>query len=488
MRHIIQLLLPTIVTFNCYAQTNEIKANAVRQIIEGYNKQDYALMKQPCDSEFKAVVSEDILKEQFGETYKLYGKAHIDIIHATYSMQDRYIAKLTMEKRPSEYAYWVFNFTGNIIVGFGSEGFPNLCHKKVSNPKKIDAAIFKQRAEKLISSKYIAQGKPSFNGCIAVLDNGKVIYSKTTGYADYATKRRINDTTLFDIASCTKQFTSIAILMLEEQGRLKLTDNIEQLLPEFPYHNITVEQLMIHTSGLPEYMHMMDTAWDITKTANNEDVRNVLAKVKPTVLFSPGERIEYSNLGYALLASIVEKVSGQTFAAFLQEKIFIPLNMKYTRISNLEEMNALKLPNIANSYIYNKKQHRYILFDTVKGNERVYYLCKITGEGGLYTCLKDLCKWENELLHPKVLSASLLKKAFANHTLNDGTNADYGAGFFLIDEPQLEPMVYHTGGWAGYESVLLNFFEQKKQVIILCNNNYDGFTKMADDINEMLLE
>ena len=156
-----------------------------------------------------------------------------------------------------------------------------------------------------------------FNGNVLVAENGKVVFQKSYGYADFDSKRLLNDSSVFELASISKQFTATAILLLKDKNKLKLTDSLTQYFPELPYKGITLYHMLTHTSGLPDYEEAMNNKWDRRKIAFNADMIAFLAREKPPLVFTPGSRWEYSNTAYALLASIVEKVSGLTFSAYL---------------------------------------------------------------------------------------------------------------------------------------------------------------------------
>mgnify|MGYP001546062255 CR=1 FL=1 len=173
-----------------------------------------------------------------------------------------------------------------------------------------------------------------FNGNVLVAKNGKIIFQKSFGYADFDTKRLLNDSSVFELASVSKQFTAMGILLLVEKGKIKLSDSLRKFFPQLPYHNITIRNMLTHTSGLPAYDNEMALKWDHKKIAFNKDVINFLAKEKPPIRFQPGKKWEYSNTAFVLLASIIEKVSGQSFKNYMAENIFTPLGMTHSRVYN----------------------------------------------------------------------------------------------------------------------------------------------------------
>jgi CubicO group peptidase (beta-lactamase class C family) len=151
-----------------------------------------------------------------------------------------------------------------------------------------------------------------FNGNILIAEKGKVIYKKSFGFSNETTKEKLNENSIFELASVSKQFTAMAIVILKEKGQLKYDDKISKYIPELKAYNITIRNLLNHTGGLPDYKEVMDSVFDKSKIATNKDVISIFAQLKPEVLFEPNTKWEYSNTGYALLASIIEKVSGMS--------------------------------------------------------------------------------------------------------------------------------------------------------------------------------
>lgn len=159
-----------------------------------------------------------------------------------------------------------------------------------------------------------------FNGTALVAENGNVIYKKAFGMANIATGEPLKTTSAFNLASVSKQFVAMTVMMLKEQGKLGYDDEVRQYLPEFPYEKITIRHLLTHTSGLPEYFDPVVKYLGSTDTVENHHVLNLLADHKPPLEFQPGERWNYCNTGYVLLPLIVEKVSGQPFEKFFSTK------------------------------------------------------------------------------------------------------------------------------------------------------------------------
>jgi len=473
---------------NLSAQNNEkdIRMDVVKKVVDGYNNHDYKAMKQPWVSWAKLIVTKNKLRKEFSVLYEKYGRATIDTV--TYSSKYQYVAKLKMEKDKMTALYFSFIFSEKgKIEGFG-ETYPPLIYKKRVTQKSINQIEFSNKVDSLLLQKYLKSKARPFNGSILVIDNGKPIYKKHCGYADFYLKSEINDSTLFDLASVSKQFTATAILLLEKNGKLNLTDSIQKFIPDFPYHGISIDNLLTHTSGLPEYMGLLKKYWDKSKFATNYNVVEVLKEHKPNVAFQPDEGFEYCNTGYVILSIIIEKTSGKSYSEYLEESIFKSLGMSHTRVYNTRRVSGEKINNSTLGYVYSNQKNKYVLPDSTSEYQEVIYLDAITGDGNINSCLQDLLIWENELLNPKIISNKILHEMVVNRKLKNGEQINYGYGFFLTGGGNTEPLVFHTGGWPGYFCIVMNFFEQKRQIVILSNNSYDNFTRMADDIASLLIE
>ena len=190
-----------------------------------------------------------------------------------------------------------------------------------------------------------------------------MIYKKSFGIANEETKQPLNENSIFEIASITKQFTAMAIMMLNEKGKLNLDDDISKFIPELAfYKGITIRHLLNHTSGLPDYMELFEKIFDKSKIATNKDIISIFAQRQPKVLFTPNSKHDYCNTGYALLASIIEKVSGETYPNFLQKAIFKPLGMKNTFVYK-RRLTPKQIDNYAYGYVYSDSLKKYALPD-----------------------------------------------------------------------------------------------------------------------------
>jgi CubicO group peptidase (beta-lactamase class C family) len=309
-----------------------------------------------------------------------------------------------------------------------------------------------------------------FNGNVLVAEKGKVIYQRSFGLADYATERPLNDSTVFELASVSKQFTAMGILLLEKQGKLTLNDTLRKYYPELPYSNITLHHMLTHTSGLPDYMELMADKWDHSKIAFNADIIAILAKEKPQVRFKPNSKWEYSNTAYVLLASIIEKVSDMSFKEFMQKNIYEQLDMRHSRVYNMRRSGET-VDNYAYGYVWSDSLNRYVLPDSLRNLTFVYYLDGIQGDGITNSTITDLLKWDRALFNKTLLGEEPTKRMLSPHVLSDTTTTTYyGYGVF-VGKNEFGNYVTHSGGWPGYTTNIARYVEDDITIIVLSNNN-----------------
>ena len=311
-----------------------------------------------------------------------------------------------------------------------------------------------------------------FNGNVLAAGDAFPFYQRSFGYADFDTKRMLNDSSVFELASVSKQFTAMGIMICKERGLLGYEDNIRKFFPDLPYDNVTVRHLLTHTSGIPSYESQFEKFWDHKKIAFNKDVIEMLAKQKDSLFFKPGTRWQYSNTGYALLASIIEKVSGSTYNDFMAKNIFQPLGMRHTFIYNTRRSTGKIPDNYALGFIYSEGAKKYILPDQDARTDMVYYLDGIAGDGCVNSTTGDLLKWENALLgHQLVTKASIdeMLSPLVRTSPGDSTNY-YGFGVGVQPKTDHGKVISHTGGWPGYSTYLMHRDKGHETLIVLSNN------------------
>lgn len=312
--------------------------------------------------------------------------------------------------------------------------------------------------------------KGSFNGTVLVAESGNIVFEKSYGLANEQTKALLNDSTVYELASVSKQFTAMGIVQLEKEGKLSYEDQVSKYIPELAhYKGITVKNLLHHTGGLPDYMELSDTIWDKSKIATNKDMLDIFQKVTPTKLFEPNEKWNYSNTGYLVLATIIERVSGKEFGEYLKEKIFKPLDMKNTFVYR-RRFAPKKIANYANGYIYSDSLKMKILPDEMGNDFYVVYLDGIVGDGMVNSNVRDLLKWDRALYNDKLINDQDRKLIFSSTMTKDSKPTDYGFGWMIESTKAYGKIASHSGGWGGYISYIERDSDNDKTIIILQNN------------------
>jgi len=327
------------------------------------------------------------------------------------------------------------------------------------------------KAKQIDSLLKASHGEQKFYGNVLIAEKGTIIYQQSFGKANEATGNDLNAESMFELASVSKQFTAMGIMLLQQQGQLSYDDSLRKFIPELPYYNITVRQLLQHTSGLPDYMELFMKNWDSTKIATNKDMVEQMAKYKPPVLFAPGEKWEYSNTGYALIATIIEKVSGKSFGDYLDKYIFKPLDMKRTMVYR-RRYETKTVDNYAYGYVFNKATNKFVLPDSLAETATmVYSLDGIVGDGTVNSTTNDLLKWDRALYTEKLVSKEMMAEAFEPGVLNDGKKTTYGFGWGIPDMKEMGKVVSHSGGWPGYSTLIERHIDADKTIILLRNHD-----------------
>ncbi len=292
---------------------------------------------------------------------------------------------------------------------------------------------------------------------VAVLRGGEVVYRRAFGMADIEQGQAITRSTSFHVASLSKQFTAFAILLLAQEGKLSLDDDIHQYLPDLPNFGpvIRIRHLLAHTSGLRDQWNLLALAgWRMDDVITDDDVMRLVRRQR-ALNFVPGSEHNYSNTGYTLLAAIVHKVSGKSLAAFSKERIFDPLGMRHTAF---QESYSKLVAGRAHSYQP----------ATGGGYEAVALSYSTVGATSLLTTLDDLILWARNFDDARVGGKQLLAQMQTSGTLNDGSAIGYGAGLGISAYRGLLK-VDHSGSDAGFRSYLGRFPDQQLTIIIAAN-------------------
>jgi len=323
---------------------------------------------------------------------------------------------------------------------------------------------------------------------VLVVRNGQVVFRRGYGVTDLWTRHAIDEQTDFRLASFTKQFTATCIILLAHDGKLQYDDPLTKFFPEFPAYGktITVRNLLNHTSGLPDYEDILtkqypDTPEDKIPQILDAGVLKLLEQ-QTVGQFPAGSKWQYSNSGYATLAMIVEKVSGQRFGDFLHERIFVPLKMNR---SLAYENGRNEVPKRA--FGHTKKGNAWQETDQSPTSA-------VLGDGGIYTSLEDLEKWDRALREHTLLGETEMQPALtpvkvsgAMPTTGNGKAVSYGFGWFL-DPYQGHKRMWHDGETVGFRTTIQRFPEDKLTVIVLANRADVDPAQLALKVADLYLE
>ncbi|SRR6266404_2397393 len=328
-----------------------------------------------------------------------------------------------------------------------------------------------------IFSGIVKPGEPGL--AVLVRRDGKAVFEQGYGVRNLRTKAAIDARTNFRLASVTKQFTAMAVMLMVHEKKLKYETVLGEIFPEFPEYGrkITVRQLLNHTSGLPDYEDLMETVekakgpiWSPDKQIQDAEVLELLEK-ESKGKFAPGTKWDYSNSGYVMLGIIVAKISGKSCGDFLREQIFVPLSMKNTIVF---QKGKNEVANRAFGHSKEGESFRETDQSSTSATQ---------GDGGVYSNLEDLVRWDDALRNHTLLSAEEMKPALEVAKFGGAGNAvlpgdapaalhgvpvEYGFGWFF-DPYKGHPRMWHYGDTMGFKTAIQRFPKDGLTVVVLCN-------------------
>jgi CubicO group peptidase (beta-lactamase class C family) len=347
------------------------------------------------------------------------------------------------------------------------------CHEK-KNPNI--KPIVKTKTAKIelitkgpaLSEKYIATKKSaithfynknwpknSLNGGFLVAKNGHILFEKYEGFANYKEKTAIDSSTALHIASISKVFTATAILKLVDQKKIDLDQKINTVLKEFPYPEVTVKTLLNHRSGMRNYAYFTEKKgiWDRHKILSNQDILTLMATKDIKLEFKTDSRFSYCNTNYAMLALVIEKITGLTYGKAMKQIIFDPLGMK-------------------NTYVFNYEKHKDTATPSYRGNfskVNLDYLDAIYGDKNIYSTPRDLLKFDLGRNSPTFFPKKLLEKVFIAYSNERRGKNNYGLGIRMINWPTGQNFYFHNGWWHGNTSAYVTLPKENVTIIALSN-------------------
>ncbi len=337
----------------------------------------------------------------------------------------------------------------------------------------VITSVFSQDFKQQVDDYLAEHSKPDAPGIsLLIAKDGKVLYKKAVGMADLELNVPLTTDNVFEIGSITKQFTAVSILMLEEQGKLKIEDEITKYIPDYPTlgKTITIHHLLNHTSGIKSYTSM-DSFMPLARTDMNPT--EIIDKFKNEPMdFDPGEKFLYNNSGYILLGHIIEVVSGQSYAEFIQEHIFDKVGMTASYYGSMKKL----IPNRAKGY---QDQNGFVNADYLS-------LTLPYAAGSIMSTVDDLLKWQNAISANSLIKRSSLEKAINGSTLNNGEKIPYGYGWGK-GNINGSPSIEHSGGIFGYTTNGIFLPEENMYVIGLSNCDCSNVSNATNQIAAIAL-
>ncbi|MCZ6704196.1 MAG: serine hydrolase [Ignavibacteria bacterium] len=321
-----------------------------------------------------------------------------------------------------------------------------------------------------------------------VADQGDILINANYGYANLDLTKELSSESVYEIASISKQFTALLIMMLKEENKLDYDDKITKYLPTLPYDNITIRHLLTHTSGLSERQFFMWAGqnMDPTKIYTNELILKYLEKENPELEFEPGEKWEYSNLGYFLLPLILQQSTAKNYIQLLNDKIFSTLGMNNSGIFS-QDFKGNEMDNYVFGKVYNPKDTAF------KSSFGMAWSDSIYGGVGILSNTLDLLKWDRALYSNSLVSQKTLQEAFKTYMLKNDSSSKYGFGWYIKENKVINGINYgkrvdHNGLWPGYESSIVRYIDRDKTIIILSNQSPSSKDKLIEEISDLLFQ
>lgn len=345
--------------------------------------------------------------------------------------------------------------------------------------KDLDKPILEKKAAQIDKAFQNLKKKTTFNGTALFAEKGRIVFEKSFGVRDLRTRKgEIFNNDVYQISSVSKMFTAEAIMILKSRGLIDYDVDIRTYIPEFPYEGITTRMLMTHRSGLSRYETLADNHWpDKKKPFTNDDMIAYFVKYKPNPYFKPDNGFHYCNVNYALLASIVERVSGKTFVNFMREDIFDVLGMNDSYIYDMPKDTtvSLYLPNCIQGYYVGRRKPRQAQ------NE---YLNGVKGDKIMFSNVEDMYRFKVAIDYGLLVPDTIQDEAFKPGSPKYSKRKDnYGFGWRISRKHP--GCYYHYGWWKGYRSFFMFDKVNDRTLIVLTNTdkgpNSDVFWKLLKD-------
>ncbi len=389
---------------------------------------------------------------------------------------------------------------------------PSFTSAAASTWKSPGSARKAYQIDQLVRQMY---NENQFNGSVLVMEKGEVIFHKAFGWANILKRDTLKTTTPFRLASVSKQFTAMAIMILVEQGKISLEEDMRKYIPELPYKGITIRNLLHHNSGIRDYFSLatqIRSRFPSARMIHNEDLIQYFAEKKPGLLFKTGKKASYSNTGYAFLASIVERATGISFPRFLHENIFQPLKMEHAYVYTTQNFVPVatqdtlleRIDTVFQSFnelqiethykvvtrirnVEKKRAYGYILSQPQLYAPFDYHpLDGIYGEKSICASTEDFIKWEQALSNYTLVTPATMLAAYRASPITDQSRYGYGYGWKI--HSKIPGLVYHHGLYRGFRTCILRDLLEERTIVILSNRKLGNkVTQLSHVLRKILL-
>ncbi|OBR69031.1 hypothetical protein A7K91_10990 [Paenibacillus oryzae] len=305
-----------------------------------------------------------------------------------------------------------------------------------------------------------------YSGSVLIAKDEKILFNRGYNFANREHQVKNTPETKFRIGSITKQFTAMAITILQEHGELNVADHISKFIPSYKYGDqIKLHHLLTHSSGIPNITQLPTIGELMKQPTTTEKTVRLIMDMEPEV--NPGFKFQYSNSGYILLAYIIEKTTGLSYGEFLRKHIFSPLGMNNSGCDNQKEI----IPNRAQGYEY----------DNGIVNAEYIDMSFPMGGGNLYSTTEDLFKWDQALYTDRLVTKESLETIFTSHGFG------YGYGWFINEDPN-RSSIYHGGGIVGFKNEIIRYVNDRITIIILNNLSTTNVEQIRNDLTKMVFQ
>lgn len=340
------------------------------------------------------------------------------------------------------------------------DSFPHI-HPNLEKQKKLSSNYISENNAKieLFYNKYWVRNQVS--GGLLVAKDGQIIFEKYSGYSNYDTKKEIDLNTPIHLASVSKRITAAAVMALVNAGKLELDQKVNTILPSFPYPEITVRTLLNHRSGLTNYAYFFDdrAIWDQRNQVTNQDILDVFVKHNAPLDFKTDKHFAYCNTNYAMLALIIEKITGLNYREAMKKIIFEPLKMEHTFVMDYTK----DYKNQSQTYKGNYRNHELNHLETVYGDKNIY------------STPRDLLKFQQAVSSKNYLTPKLISEVFKGYSYERKGTRNYGLGIRMMEWNDGKQLFYHNGWWHGNTSSYVDLRDENV-VIIALSNKYTTMT------------